>query len=242
MEIEIARHYAGPPTMGHGGYVAGLFASRTKGAVQVTLRRPTPLDTTLQLVEVGDDESAEPSWQLRTGDDVIADSVPSTLDIDVPRPPAIAAARAAEKESPSFYEGRGVHPTCFGCGNLRPDGDGLRIFAGPVTVDGVEQVAGVWKPVAEFAGPDGVVDPQWVLAALDCPGAFAFIARGKRAGLLGRIVFDQYGDVHAGREYLVTGWSIGEDGRKLFAGTALFDDAGEVLAAARATWFQMVAR
>ena len=32
----------------------------------------------------------------------------------------------------------------------------------------------------------GEVLPRYVLGALDCPGAFAFIAEGKRAGLLGR--------------------------------------------------------
>lgn len=42
MEIEIPRRFAGPPSMGHGGYVAGLFARRTDGPVQVTLRRPRP--------------------------------------------------------------------------------------------------------------------------------------------------------------------------------------------------------
>lgn len=222
--------------MGHGGYVAGLFATRTKGAVQVTLKRPTPLDAPLELDDLGDARFA-----LRNAEgDVIAESEPSELVIDVPVPPSVAAARAAEDGSPSHYDGRGVHPTCFGCGHQR-DG-GLRIAVGPVEVDGVKQVAAVWTPGDDLAGPDGIVDPQWVLAALDCPGAFAFIAYGVRAGLLGRIVFDQYGDVRAGDEHVVTGWQIGEDGRKLLAGTALFSAGGELLAAAKATWFQMQPR
>ena len=221
--------------MGHGGYVAGLFATRTKGPVQVTLKRPTPLDRLLELATVDADGQR---FVLRDGEDVIAESEPGSLEIDVPRPPTADEARAAEAGSPSHYDGRGVHPTCFGCGLKRPGGGGLRIAVGPLEVDGVRQVAAVWTPGDEYAGPDGNVDPQWVLAALDCPGAFAFIVNGTRAGLLGRIVFEQYGDVRADAEHIVTGWEIGQDGRKLLAGTALFTAGGDLLAAAKATWFQ----
>jgi hypothetical protein len=235
MQIEIPGRFAGPPNMGHGGYVAGLFAQRTDGAVQVTLRRPTPLGQPLDLVDEGNDH-----WSLRSGDEVIAESQPSTLELDVPPPPDIATARAAEADSPSFYNASGVHPTCFGCGNRREPGDGLRIFVGPVDVDGHRQVAGTWTPTEPFANDDGTVDTQWVLAALDCPGAFAFIADDNRAGLLGRIVFEQFAPVTADTTYVVTGWQVGQDGRKLFAGTALSDESGAVVAAAKATWFQMM--
>jgi hypothetical protein len=234
MQIEVASRFAGPPSMGHGGYVAGLLARRIKGAVQITLRRPTPLDAPLSIGEAG-----EEGFELRNGDEVIAAAEPSHLELEVPRPPTVDEARAAEAGSPSHYNGTGVHPTCFGCGNRRPDGDGLRIFVGPLEVDGRPQVAGVWRPGPELADADGTVDPQWVLAALDCPGAFAFIATGLRAGLLGRIVFEQFAPVVAADEHVVTGWQIGEDGRKLFAGTALFAADGTLLAAAKATWFQM---
>ena len=236
MEIEIPARFAGPPNMGHGGYVAGLFATRTKGAVQVTLRRPTPLDVVLELLELDDGR-----LELRVGDDLIADAQPSALDLEIPPAPSVEQARAAEQGSPSFYnDGSGVHPTCFGCGNRRAPGDGLRVFVGPVEIDGTSQVAGVWRPGDAFAGSDGTVDTHWVLAALDCPGAFAFIAGERRAGLLGRIVFEQYAAVRADRDHVVSGWQIGEEGRKMFAGTALFDDEGSLIAAARATWFPMV--
>ena len=218
--------------MGHGGYVAGLFATRTPGAVQVTLRRPTPLDTDLDLVDLG-----EGRLQLRHGDDVVTESEPAELVIAPPPPPSADDVREHVALSPSFYNEVGVHPTCFGCGLRREQGDALRIFAAPVEVEGHKQVAGTWTPGDTFAEPDGRVDTHWVAAALDCPGAFAFISDEKRAGLLGRIVFEQYGDVQADQEYMVTGWQIGEDGRKLFAGTALFDPQGALLAAARATWF-----
>ncbi len=232
MQIEISSRFGGPPNIGHGGYVAGLFAERTPGAVQVTLRMPAPLDQPLEMVDEGDDR-----WSLKVGDAVIANSEPTVLDLKVPAAPSIEQARAAEPGSPSFFNGRGVHGTCFGCSSARDEGDALRILAGPTEVDGQAMVAASWSPGDTFAEPDGTVGKLWVMAALDCPGAFAFIVDEQKAGLLGRIAFEQYHSVSADTEYVVAGWQIGVDGRKLFAGTALYDDAGTVLAAAKATWF-----
>jgi hypothetical protein len=241
MQLTVASSFAGPPNMGHGGYVAGLLARRlaTIGgpAVQVTLRRPVPLDTPLDLVE----DTAKGTAELRRGDELIVEAQrlddDPVLDLDVPTPPTVDEARAAEPGSPSHYnDGRGVHPTCFGCGAQRAGGDGLRIFVGPADGD---QVAGAWHPPADLAAEDDptTVDPLWVLAALDCPGAFAYIAEGTRAGLLGRIVFAQHQPVRPDADYVVTGWRIATEGRKMFAGTALFDDDGKPLAVAKATWF-----
>lgn len=231
--------YPGPPNMGHGGYVAGALVDRVGGAqrspVQVTLRRPVPLDTPLDVVAV----EGGPAIELRRAAEVVAEAGPADdesviVTLDVPPPPSLEAARAASTDSPSLYDnGRGVHPICFGCGNQRADDDGLQIFAGPLEVDGRRQVAGVWRP------GEGRTSDGWILAALDCPGAFAFIAEGTRAGLLGRIVFQrlQTTPLDPAADHVVTGWQIGVDGRKMFAGTALFDGAGRCLAAAKATWF-----
>jgi hypothetical protein len=238
MQLQVARSFAGPPNMGHGGYVAGLLASHLDaggGAIQVTLRRPVPLDTPLDLVE------AAGRAELRRDDELIveADTV-DRIELDVPPAPSVEDAHAAESRSPSFFnDGRGVHPICFGCGAQRDGGDGLRVFAGPVEVDGRRQVAGVWRPGSELADASGAVAPLWVLAALDCPGAFAYIVDDQRAGLLGRIVFqlEPGASVAAGADHVVTGWQIEVDGRKMFAGTALHDADGRLLAAAKATWF-----
>lgn len=230
-KVIVPENCVGPPGMGHGGWVAGLLAARIGGSVQVTLRKPTPVGVELDLVDTA------ARLELRSGDELIVEAEPATLTIDVPPVPSVEAARAAEARSPSRWDERGVHPICFGCGLARDDDDGLEIAVGPLEVDGHEQVAAVWNPADRFTGSDGTVDPQWVLAALDCPGAMAFIARDTSAGLLGRIVFEQYGDVTPGSDHVVTGWQIGTDGRKMLAGTALAAADGRVLAAAKATWF-----
>ncbi len=237
--VVVPEHAVGPPGMGHGGWVAGLLAEQVlgptpttaSGAVQVTLRRPTPLGTDLDL------SPADAGWALIGPDGPIAEAVPTTLDLDVPPAPTPDAARAAEAGSPSRWDERGVHPICFGCGLARDDELGLEVAVGPIHVGDHAQVAARWRPSAARAGADGTVAPRWVLAALDCPGAMAWIVDEVRAGLLGRIVYRQDHPVPLGQDLVVTGWRLEAEGRKMFAGTALVDAAGTVLARARATWF-----
>ena len=54
--------------------------------------------------------------------------------------------------------------------------------------------------------------------------------------LLGRFAarIDELPDV--GERCVVVGWPLGEEGRKLYAGTALYGEDGRPLARARATW------
>ncbi|GAC1589946.1 MAG: hypothetical protein NVS3B21_07060 [Acidimicrobiales bacterium] len=237
MQIDIPGRYAGPPAMGHGGYVSGLLAERTEGGVQVTLRRPIPLDVALDL-----DEVAPQHFVLRRGDELLVESEPARLELTVPPAPGWQQAVDSERASPSFWDEGGVHPVCFGCGANRLEGDGLRIFAGPVgEVGGSHQVAAVWRPAADLADRSGQIERRWVVAALDCPGAFAYLTQGVRAGLLGRIVCEQVGPVVSGEQYVVTGWRVAEEGSKLIAGTALTNTSGVVVASARAVWFPMAA-
>jgi hypothetical protein len=195
-KVVVPAKYAGPPNMGHGGYVAGLFTAHIDGALQVTLRRPIPVDVELDIVATDDGRV-----ELRHDETVVADAQAASLDIDVPPAPTVHAARAAEVNSPSRRNGRGVHPTCFGCGLARDDDEGLEIAVGPVSVDGRDQVAAIWRP-----GPD-------------------------------RIVFEQFHTVTADVDHVLTGWQIGIEGKKMFAGTALSAIDGRVVAAAKATWF-----
>jgi hypothetical protein len=239
--IVIPENCAGPPEIGHGGYVAGLLARRAGSPVQVTLRAPAPLGVELELAE------PEPGrWCLRLDDEVLAEAVPTRVELSVPPAPGVEEARAAEAGSPSW---RHVHPICLGCGLQRSDDDGLGVTVGPLTARGVSQVAAVWRPAERHRVPstsspdgtvaDGEVDVLWVLAVLDCPGAMAFIADGQAAGLLGRIAFEQLAPVPIGADLVVTGWQVGREGRKMFAGTALSSPDGRVLAKAAATWFSM---
>ena len=81
---------------------------------------------------------------------------------------------------------------------------------------------------------------ELVWAALDCPGAFAVdpgMTRG--ASVLGRLAAHIERLPAAGDDLVVVGWDLGgADGRRAYAGTALFRGE-EPLAWARATWFAL---
>jgi hypothetical protein len=229
MEVVVAQRFVGPPNMGHGGYVAGLLGEHMPGCVQVTLRKPTPIDRPLSLLRAPDGRML-----LQDGEQLIAEAEPAALSLEVPAPPTLAETARAEQRSPAFRPPRGVHPVCFGCGQHAQDG--LRIFAGPCEVAGQRLVAGRFD-ARPFADAQGRLARRYAIAALDCSGAFAYIVDERRAGLVGRIVIESYRELEAAADCLVIGWQIGSEGRKLFAGTALFDPQGALCAAARATWF-----
>jgi hypothetical protein len=216
-ELVIDPRFNGPAGSANGGYTCGLVAELVDGTAEVTLRRPPPLGRLLTVEHQGD------RAVLRDGDDVVAEVVQAQVDLAVPEPPTYDAAAKASTRYPGFEAH--AFPTCFVCGPDRDVGDGLRIFAGPVG-DGL--VAAPWTPTE--------VDRHIVWAALDCPGAIAVGYPDRGETLLGRFAarVDALPDV--GERCVVVGWPLGEEGRKLYAGTALYGEAGRALARARATW------
>ncbi|RJF85641.1 hypothetical protein [Sphingomonas cavernae] len=225
--LRIDPRFRGPPTSGNGGYVAGLVA-RPLGATGcvVTLKAPPPLGEDLWL----DAGTAEAN--LLYGEAPIATAVAAPIDITVPAPPTHDAAGHASTRFTGFCQHN--FPGCFVCGPERGDGDGLRIFPGRLD-DTAQQVAALWMPDADLFDDAGLLLPEFVWAALDCPGYFAV---QEQAGLavLGRIGANLYRDITRETPLIVTGWPITSEGRKHVAGTALHDEQGTLLAAALSTW------
>jgi hypothetical protein len=224
----IERRFHGPPDSGNGGYVSGRLAAFVKVPVAVRLRTPPPLETSMEV------RVADGGVDLLHGDAIVATARPAEVTIDAPSPPAYTHAEAASRS----YRGFQWHPFpgCFVCGPARQANDGLRLFAGPVP--GTNIVAAPWVPDASLA-TRGVVSPEFVWAALDCPGAFSFESSHGTALLLGEITASLRGAVHIGERYVAVGWETGRDGRRHFTGTALFSEAGACVALARSTWFEV---
>jgi hypothetical protein len=222
--VTIEERFNGPEGSGNGGYTCGLLARELGGEAEVTLRRPPPLDRPLALVREGE------RICLLDGELLVAECRPGRADLDPPAPPSFAEAEAAARRYPGFVS----HPfsTCFVCGPDRPDG--LRIFAGPL--DGSDVVAAPWIPDASLGDANGPVAEELVWAALDCPGAFAvgFTERGE--AVLGRMAARIDARPRVGERHVVIAWPLGEDGRKLYAGTALFTESGDLLGLSRQTW------
>jgi hypothetical protein len=221
----IPSRFNGPPGSANGGYTAGLVAGHLSSAdaVEVTLRRPPPLDRELAVAPhgpaglrvfdadllVAEARAVEPGPGLRDGE-----GVPP-----VPYDEAVTASAG--------YLGFATHPypTCFVCGPERAAGDGLRLFPGRLP-DG--------RTAAPFVAPDVVTDPL-VWAALDCPSGWS-IPLETRPYLLGRITARVLARPAAGERCVVMGAPVAAEGRKATARSTLYTASGEVAAYARAVW------
>jgi len=213
VQLVIASRFRGPRASGNGGYTCGLVAAFVGNPAEVMLRLPPPLERALRF-------DGERLWD---GETLVAEARSAQFELDVPAQVAFEEAeRAAVPDLDSPF------PECFVCGHERTDG--LRIFAGPVA--GRDVVAAPWVPAADLTAP------EFVWAALDCPGAYATGVPGRGTVVLGRLAADVRRVPRAGERCVVIGWSLGADGRKHFAGTALFGEGGDLLGTARATWLE----
>lgn len=227
--ITIAQRFCGPPGSANGGYICGRMAAFVDGPACVRLMSPPPLETAMQVrTEAG-------VATLMLGNDRIATAKPATLNLDIPRPPALDRARSATGGYRGFHDN--PYPACFVCGPDRAAHDGLRLFPGPVDADDI--VAANWIPDGSLAGPGQIVAGEFVWAALDCPGAFSFAPPATGLILLGELTAEIFGQLTAGREYIVIGWEIQHEGRRHKTGTAIFDQGEACLAAACGTWFEV---
>ena len=221
-QILIERRFRGPNGSGNGGYTCGRIGAFVEGPAEVTLRLPPPLERPLAVLR-GDDGG------VRVLDDgaLVAEARPAVVELEPPAGPSFEEAAAAalpdgDLDSP--------FPECFVCGPHRASGDGLRIFAGPLGEAGL--VAATWVPRGDQLAP------EFVWAALDCPGAYA-CGFGERGVLvLGRLAARVEALPEAGEPCVVVAWPLADDGRKAYAGTALYGEGGRLLGAARATWIE----
>lgn len=221
MDITFYPRFRGPLASANGGYACGRLAGFVPGdTVEITLRLPPPLERPLEVRTDGE------TTLLLDGEAVVAEGRAATLDLDPPARVSVTEAEAARERhvrgwSPDFRE-------CFVCGD-RESGDGLRIRVGSVA--GREPLHAAPWVVTESR-------PEIVWAAIDCPGAYAVGAEGRGGVVLGRMTTRGARVPDVGEVCVVAAWPLGEDGRKLFAGTALFAEDGELLALARQVWIQ----
>lgn len=200
--------------------------------MEVSLVSPVPVDQPLRVRHLGEEV------ELLSHGDVLLCCRPATaIQHDAPDPVSLAEAEEASRRFP-YLDGH-AFPNCFGCGPKRAPGDGLRIFAGPVT--GRDDVyAAPWTPNSTLADDDGRVRPEFVWASLDCSGGCRVAnPRSTPPVVLGRLAARIDRPVVAGEPHVVTAWPLERDGRKRDAGTALFTADGELCATARALWIEL---
>ncbi|GIU96010.1 MAG: hypothetical protein KatS3mg012_2467 [Gaiellaceae bacterium] len=219
MRITFPRRFRGPLTSANGGYACGRLASLVGAPeVEVTLRLPPPLDRPLDVRREGE------RILLLDAEELVAEARPAAVELSAPEPVSYEAALEAERRH--VRVGDPVFRECYVCGT-RAEGDGLAVHVGPVA--GREPLHAATWVVRE-------VSPAIVWAAIDCPGAYAVGAEGRGEAVLGRMTARVEGLPRLGERCVVVAWPLGEDGRKLYAGTALFAESGEPLAVARQVW------
>ena len=168
----IGSRFNGPPETGNGGYSAGLCAqlATVDGPIEVTLRRPPPLD-----VEFSSRREDDAIRVYHPDGGLVAEVRATSLDpTEVVAPVSWDEAVAASASYPGFT----THPfpTCFVCGTERAEGDGLRLFPGRLADR---------RTATPFTIPHDIrTELMW--AALDCPGGWAVPLEG-RPYVLGRL-------------------------------------------------------
>jgi hypothetical protein len=217
--LTVPSRFNGPPASGNGGYSCGVLGAHLEGPAAVSLRRPVPLDEPLE-VRVEDDGST----RAFAAGELIADAVPAA-PLGPWDGPAVSIAEAHAAVERFAQPPDGTFDHCFVCGRLRDDG--FCLFTGPVT-EGL--VASPWTPPNWAADTDGTVAPEFVWAALDCPGYFALHGRDLAISFLARQRVEILAAPRVGVEYVVVGRELERSGRKGLAATAILDTAGRVLA------------
>ena len=234
----IDRRYCGPPNSANGGYVCGRLARHIPGGAEITLHAPPPLDQALDVVAVNDGR-----WELRDGGKIVATGRRAIVELANLETASFEDAWEAARQPVDPNE----HPlpTCFVCGPARAEGDGLRIFAGPLArrpSHAPAVLAATWTPASTLASEDGLIAPEFLWSVLDCPTGYASSydpdshSFERTPILLGRMSARIEQRPRPGERCVITAWATGRDGRKRSAEAAVHGADGTLLAMARTTW------
>jgi hypothetical protein len=229
--ITIDPRFNGPPTSANGGYACGVLGDMVDGPAEVTLRSPPPLGVPLSV-----DSAAHGALELRSGETLVAQARPvSGVHAHPPVRPTVGEAREAMLAHPG-HGLRHIFSDCFVCGSRRRDG--LGVHFGPLP-DWPDATAAVLLPDATVPQRGGVVAPEIVWAALDCPSYTPALWDWDRPSVLARLAVERLGDVAVGEPTIAVGWHVDSNGRKHRTASALLGLDGQVLARAEALWITL---
>ncbi|MET9663959.1 hypothetical protein ABZY19_01180 [Streptomyces sp. NPDC006475] len=231
--VVVPELYVGYPGVAFGGFVAGLLAERSgAGTVRVDFRGPVPVGVPVPIAG-----TAGAGWALGPADMPLATARPAGPDDrrdDAPPAPgwdeAVAATEAFRAAPPPGMV------DCFGCGLDRTPDRGLRQHCTPVP--GRDVVACGWIPDPALADSDGLLPPELVWGALDCPGNWAgrLLGTQQAGAVTASLTATLLRPVAAAAPHVSYAWLREESGRKHTMGVALATAGGELCAVAEALW------
>ena len=232
--LTIPARFNGPPGSANGGYTCGRVAQLVDAEeVEVSLRKPPPLERPLEVVRDGE------RVELRDGDTLVAEGGPAELVFDVPDALARGEVAAAEESGREVWTAEHPFPSCIVCGPARDAGDGMRIF--PAALRGHDGLFGAcWTPRDTDGDGEGWVRPELVWAALDCPTSAPVANWGEGPPMVLASLAARLGcRVRVGEPHTILSWSIEVEGRKRRAAAALYDSDGIFTCASRALWIEL---
>ncbi|MET0614453.1 MAG: hypothetical protein ABW142_03345 [Thermoleophilaceae bacterium] len=230
--LTIPAWFNGPPTSANGGYTCGRVAELVGSEiVEVSLRSPPPLDTPIEVRRDGDGVT------VHDGDTLVAEGAPSELLLDVPEAIPAAEVAAAQQAGRERWSAGHPFPTCVVCGPGREDG--LGIF--PAALPGRDGIFGAtWTPDESLGDGDGLVRPELVWAALDCPTSAPVGNWNSGPAIVLASLTARLGcPVQIGEPHTILSWKLGQDGRKRWGAAALYDSSGVFTCASRALWVEL---
>lgn len=228
--IVIDAHFNGPPQMGNGGYVCGTLYEHLSITPEIRLQRPIPLDTPLIL------ESTSTGFELKHKNSIIASIRKSQLNLSPPLPLHYDEALTASQHYIGLHH-QHLFPTCFVCGTGRPNDAGLHLQTGRHRA--TELFAAPWVPHSRYANTQGEINVPFIVAALDCPGAFAVMGDQMCTMVLGSMTPKIFLPVQANENCVVMAWHIHSEGKKHYAGTALYNEQQQLCAMAYSVWIEL---
>jgi len=232
-EIIVPRQFRGPPVTANGGYICGILSNAVGGRGSAMLRSGVPLDVAVTL-----SPSEDGGVVLTNAEGLPLGSAKPAADDTIPMPPAPPSVEDAKRSAAaSRFAQNSLHRGCFSCCIEREDGEGLGVHVGQIEGAEAGVCAGTWTPHANFANADGTIPDEITWAALDCSGSMAWwMKTDTPVGLLGSMAGEVLVKPRAGETYVVVAWADKVEGRKHFAGIALFDADGQVMARSGQIW------
>ena len=232
----VPKQFCGPPSSGNGGYFCGSVASFFDIPIEVRLKAPPPLDTTMH-IQRGADLSA-----VYAGERLIAQVRPLTESIE---PVPMLDLEAASQCSAEGLRGSLINhpfPTCFVCGPQRSEGDGMRVFTGPQ--EDTSLYGAKWHAHPAWSSNGTSIDPRYIWSALDCPSSGPAFATSVQADsdiayVLGTLSVEIKGQVQVGEDYSIV-CATDEDHERLYrTRVSLYGKDKSLLAAGYAVWIQV---
>ena len=220
----------GPRRSSNGGFAAGTFAEQVGGTAWVRLLAPPPLGTPIA-VDFNVDGATFTSGTRRIA--TARRATPFVLE-----PPVVPSMETVEAAS-QLYPGRHTRNALSDCIVCGPDrADGMHVTPGPLSIPGQDLLVAPFVPHEQEA-VDGVVRPEAVWGALDCPSYPAALMRQGRIAFLGELTAHRRREIHVGEQLVVVGWTIDSGTRSHRTATVIIDADDEVVASAHATWVEL---